>query len=116
VEARVVSSDKVVHTFYRAGEEQEHRAAAAMPAILALKEKGGQWGREAIRWGGGGKPGSHRACHGGGRRAAGRPGRQRATVPDCGGGSVLLDGRKEKAGWAFWAERLLGPDCAAGPN
>jgi hypothetical protein len=53
VEARVVSSDKVVHTFYRAGEEQEHRAVAAMPAILALKEKGGQWGGEAIRWGGG---------------------------------------------------------------
>jgi hypothetical protein len=57
VEARVVSSDKVVHTFYRAGEEQEHRAAAAMPAILALKEKGGQWGGEAIRWGGGGEAG-----------------------------------------------------------
>jgi hypothetical protein len=45
---------------------------------------------------------------------AGRPGRQRAATPDRGGSSDLLDWRKEKVGWAFWAERLLGPDCAAG--
>jgi hypothetical protein len=31
-------------------------------------------------------------------------------------GSVRLDWRKEKAGWAFWAERLLRPYCAAGPS
>jgi hypothetical protein len=33
-----------------------------------------------------------------------------------GGGSVLLDRRKENAGWAIWAKRLLGPDCATGPS
>jgi hypothetical protein len=67
---------------------------ASMPAVSALKEKGGQWGGEAIRWG---KLVGRRACHGGGRRAAGRPGRQHAAAPDRGGGSVLLDWRKEKA-------------------
>jgi hypothetical protein len=88
--------------------------AASVSAILALNEKkGGQWGGEAIRWG---KPGGWCACHGGGRRAAGRPGWQHVAAPDLGGGSVLLDRRKEKAGWAFWVERLLGADCATGPS
>jgi hypothetical protein len=84
-----------------------------MSVVSALKAKGGQWGGEAIWWG---KLSGRRACHGGGRRAAGRPGRQCATVPDRGGGSVLLDRKKEKADWAFWVERLLGLDCAAGPS
>jgi hypothetical protein len=83
-----------------------------MLAISAVKEMGGgQWGGEAILWG---KAGGRRACNGGGRRTAGRPGRQRAAAPDQGGGSVLLDRRKEKVGWAIWAKRLLGPDYAAG--
>jgi hypothetical protein len=63
-----------------------------------------------IPWG---KPGSCRTCHGGGRRAAGRSGRQRVAAPDRDGGSVLLDRRKENASWAFWAEWLLQSDCAA---
>jgi hypothetical protein len=75
------------------------------------RKGGGQWGREAIRWG---KHGGRCACHGGRRKAAGRPGWQRVTVLDWGGGSLLLDRRKEKVDWAFWAERLLGTDCAAG--
>jgi hypothetical protein len=45
---------------------------ASMMAVSALKEKRGQWGGEAIQWG---RSGGRRACHGGGRRAVGRPGR-----------------------------------------
>jgi hypothetical protein len=63
-----------------------------------------------------GKSGGQRACHGGGGRAAGRLGQQRAAALDRRGGSVLRDRRREKADWAFWAERLLGPDCATGPS
>jgi hypothetical protein len=37
-------------------------------------------------------------------------------APDWGGGSVLLDQRKEKVGWDFWDKRLLALDCAAGPS
>jgi hypothetical protein len=119
VEARAVSFGGVVRPFYRAGEGGGHRAMVSGGGInarrSALKEKKGegQWGGEVIRWG---KPGGRRACHGGGRRTVGWPGRQRATAPDRGGSSILLDRRKEKAGWAFWAERLLGMDCAAGPS
>jgi hypothetical protein len=69
------------------------------------RKKGGQWGGEAIRWG---KSIGRRACYRGGRRMVGRPGRQRAVAPDRGGGSVLLDWRKEKAGWAFWPKGFLG--------
>jgi hypothetical protein len=38
------------------------------------------------------------------------------VTPDWGGGSILLDRRKEKADWAFWAERLLGLNYAAGAS
>jgi hypothetical protein len=66
-----------------------------------------------IQWG---KLGGRRACHGGGRRLPGRSGQQHGVTPDWGGGSILLDRRKEKADWAFWAERLLGLNCAAGAS
>jgi hypothetical protein len=62
--------------FIGSGREPGRRAEAGGGGINATlfsieRKKGEQWGGEAIRWE---KPGGRRACHEGGRRAAGRLG------------------------------------------
>jgi hypothetical protein len=74
------------------GRERGRQAATGSDGINAdhfgIERKMGAAGRGGDSVG---MSGGQRACHGGGGRAAGRLGRQRAAAPDRRGSSVLLD-------------------------